>query len=746
MPSTATITTTTTTATATGTKADDESADWKQNYGHSAGYQPADGHHEATKTYERVVLEGSRIRIGCPHNSRIAPGTSFAAARRQLTSNNKGGQKQFATRGGADSGATTVGPRVKWFRNHVPLMNLNHFQHTNLFADSTTGPQRASSGQLLAPTSESSSTGNTGRQWSQDDDDDDAAGETAPSANVNEPHRKDANMPGQQPAWYVNNLGELVISEVSRYFAGKYTCLSGGRQSEVLLDVLADADGQQALASEQARAIGPKPSRDIVGASNPKSGDSISGKLDFSADQRRVAGNEPIEKKEGFESKTGNAAAGSHLLGDQPSASIGQPEIGVHSLQRPDSDDDDDESPVDNNPSLDESNSIITPKGGADGAALTAGNKEAEKIETLGRDIGESGTDELATNNNNNNKINVSQRRSRHPVHVVKSQAIQWADLKLVPGFLYTKQHLYCPVTGRTGLQLDHIYPLLRTFCPLHHPPPTTITTSSPATTTSTAHNNLAIRCYLLAQRLIYRLAASNNEQGDYCSAPMLDLLWFKDGRRLEFDAYGRGKGQLNVKLINSSDGNIGRPIPELVALPEHPNRSSKMICPPSGRTLEIDGLRNEAAGRYNCALKLSPDKLRKIIGQLRQWNEPGKAVKWRNSIVVHDNDISASLLGALSQQRGQQRDVLLQIETDGRPTNRSREVREQPGPGSSGVQPLLAQRIGLLESILRGKMSSERALNHIEELVASWSSSRVPDPLVSVQTFSLLVDERPGK
>lgn len=40
--------------------------------------------------------------------------------------------------------------------------------------------------------------------------------------------------------WYTNEFGELVINKVSLYFAGKYTCLVAGQQSEVLLDVLMD--------------------------------------------------------------------------------------------------------------------------------------------------------------------------------------------------------------------------------------------------------------------------------------------------------------------------------------------------------------------------------------------------------------------------------------------------------------------------------------------------------------------------
>lgn len=159
---------------------------------------------------------------------------------------------------------------------------------------------------------------------------------------------------------------------------------------------------------------------------------------------------------------------------------------------------------------------------------------------------------------------------AKHPVHLVKSETIRAKDLKSIPGFLYTKQRLYCPLSmSLNDFIRAFIHPITQKLCSTTTKtktvgaaaaaaalPPTTTTIEPP---TNDEAKELKSACHHASERLIYKLIImSQQESVENCSDSdtdhLFELNWFKDGVQLEFEKEsGKVKGiNLNVRMISN--------------------------------------------------------------------------------------------------------------------------------------------------------------------------------------------------
>lgn len=918
----------------------------------------------ATKTYERVVLEGSKIRISCPHApSTITsipsgpPETLLATIQRSKALKR---EKQFATdfelakerRELEQQPIVPIAGQVKWFRNHVPLLNVNHFHHqTSLLVDPTLPPALQNKNNnnnyyekdypvikitKLSPTVElkaepasqtitsASELEGTMLQLREDQIEHNLLMNSVEhqlqlqlkhqqllsnlgqgsSENANESSssrlRKQANMSARSSTvrsdklkvrtnneqserddeeeeeeekeaakWHINEFGELVINKVSQYFAGKYTCLTHGRQSEVLLDVLLDDNDkgpERASKLANTRQVEANPKLMVASDSSTLLNDEVvegerksrfidNSKLYLNFDAQEKSGNGPIESK--VEVQLADSAItklnNSNKLGqieerksDKTLSGRGEED----NLDRGANFGEDDKTnsakslfgkghvphKTGNEPLIPatEQKEALFPVERDDKTILQAGyiddkdEEQGNEEELFHLDPSKSVLDEAGKKSNNGNRnissTNLRSYLQRFTAQVVKSEIIQVADLKLIPGFLYTKQQLYCPI-GR--LHWNHIYPLVKPLC-------------------SSSSNSISVklgkakseefRCYHLAWRLISRIVSSQqyvggekeerkkSPSGHNCANTILDIVWFKDGDQLKFDKNGRERGtNLNVKLINSlqlfaeeAAGSGGGSISDSsredegsvgggkVAWKGGKNGSSpkenlfesiKWTCPLRGRTIEIDGVRKDNAGRYTCALKLSILKLHQIIQNLRKLNHhvhqhqlrrqslqqkqqnvsdlSESAVGNSSGVTFHDNDIlccdgqdeflkmgtttttPTASSEVIEKQQQQQRfgkisskldsQVKIAMETIdlvGQNSSKSSQSEEFAGElAETNREHSLAKQIAVFEAILAGKVSRSLWLEYTNELL-----SKLQNPLTAIQTFSFLVAERSGK
>lgn len=852
---------------------------------------------EPTKTYERVVLEGSKIRMSCPHllptsittltiSTHIMPPKSSLAMINRDEALRK--QKRFA-------GASTLKPmlekkkisegqpivhdyeHVKWFRNHVPLLNINHFHHkTKVLLDPSTPPvvirnpsssddehnnkgenpvikiteltQKAINPSSKPPQSvailvnnetlleenqiQNNLLTNSVKQLQLKQQ---LLLQTKSSENANEyvQVRKRANMSARGSGQnntnnvqlrdkeqlaselYINEFGELVINKVSQYFAGKYTCLANHRQSEVLLDVLVNSQAANNVGSERALKLGSadqanaylKMVRESDRLPSIAHGELIDNSGVYLNSDDHETGNGPIE---------GRGQQQSAESADNKLSILDQINSGPNGAQN-------------------EDNSDVEAKSKNNGTKLTA---ESLSIEHLSRNEpllkverelrsserddnilkskkidnrDEPETENFETTSDSTKPVvlneeekqnktissNVRLNLQRIPAQIVESEIIRLDDLKNIPGFLYTKQHLYCPIGH---LHWKHIYPLLRPFCPYD---PRMVSNK--------------FRCYHLIWRLISRIVSESftGEQGvsSDCDNSILDILWFKDGNQLNFDNNGREKkSNLNIKLINileqfSANASLVSSPPEwqhydepsgdnsVENYPNLPkaNLSSKWICPLRGRTIEIDGVGKESIGRYTCALRMRISKLRGIIQKLYKLNRHGHSHHHPHSHYNRKLPLDSTLLEIDAARRPTNNDIsccngLDEFSIGGNTTLRQRVKRREEGKEKEGPfkldaqvskvamstetmetenstksnqsprfdeemdkvtsQPIktnsnhpLTKQIAIFKSILEGRFSREQWLEYMGQQL-----SRLQDPLAVIQSFSLLVAERSGE
>lgn len=862
---------------------------------------------ELTRTYERVVLEGSKIRIGCPHllsipittptisTNIMLPETITSLATRNRNEALKK-QKQFAE---SSMLKTTLekekmlarrpilnSKHVKWFRNHVPLLNVNHFHHqmeavlvdpteslvvvqnTTISSDdeqenndensvikitelsgtaSKPNPKPPPSINVLVNNETSLREGQIQNnlltnsvellQLKQQQSFLDAR--TSENANEYVEARKSANMssgtsefnnPNNEQSLdkeksaselYINEFGELVINKVSKYFAGKYTCLAYHGQSEVLLDVLVNSQASNNVRPEKALKLdGSTDQAHVNHKMASESGIAHEELIDNSgvylnSDGHRT-GNGPIEGRSQQQESADEA--------DNKSSILDQINREPNGAQNKDNFDGEDKSKGEDETIL--SVDSISTKHLSQYKTRMAGKKlkppkrggiivkpeniddkierEAEILETTfdspKRVILDKNGGVQDVTQSSNYRLNFQ----RISAQIVKSEIIQLDDLKNIPGFLYSKQHLYCPLGH---LQWKHIYPLVKPLCP-----------SDPRVISS------EFRCYHLAWRLISMIVSESfsserNRVSDSCDSSILDILWFKDGDQLEFDTSGiEISSNLNIKLINileqfsenadfisfstestqehqrekSGEGRIGENLTKA-------NMSSKWICPLRGRTIEIDGVRKDSVGRYTCALRMRISKLRKIIHKLYKLNRQGPFHhQYRSNHIkrpsldtsyldgtlleidatarLSGNDISCCngqdefSIGGItrSQQQEQQHqdgedsikglfkgDVQAErapmnieaIKSEGSiESNQSpKSYEEMDNVTSRAIKTNsdhpLTKQIAIFKSILERRFSREQWLEYMEQ-----QFSRLQDPLAVIQSFSLLVPERPGK
>lgn len=536
---------------------------------------------------------------------------------------------------------TATNEQVKWFRNHVPLLNLNYFrnyqkeasretQHSNSVAPQVTVTAAASLSELNQNVSE---------QQLQEANIEDGrltiplAIQTTFSAdkkekNLNEldKKRKLLNLPttklatfgyqslevlagdkdattatqnnGSNEQWHINKFGELVINKVSKYFAGKYTCLYGGEQSELLLDVLtdntddknkigADVEGQEENAPEAASKMQFKEETleqadadTSDGSEDPQrhkkaDGDATNAALDaaFERSSKKRQSGETRKLPEEFEdSEAGNSqieAKGPEKVGEDAKsavgggsgaatstlADVGQPALAeqwraftlydvsksVTTTEQPS------DFSLDKDSSPRQINSINTP-GGDVGRQVRNYFLNVDKIDApLNEQPYQFATSRLAHH---------SQRR---PLHFDENEIVSSEDLGSIPGLLYTKQQFHCPALRQIDLigyldgQIDH---LIGAFCP------------SNLKSERNFINGENLECHKLARRLIFRLikidcaryheTLDESSFGSICAetaTSFLDIVWFKDGEQLQFDSNGRSTNpKLNVKLIDLLD------------------------------------------------------------------------------------------------------------------------------------------------------------------------------------------------
>lgn len=826
------------------------------------------------KTYERVVFEGSTISIRCPHHTEPSNAQPATLDAQQPAS--------LHFRSPDDSS------RVKWFRNHVPLRNLNHSRAGSLTsqkgtyatshdaeptsvvavvnADYTRAASEITELNLTTsslPTElalssqlpkELNAVEKLVGQFDGPTISEPPAEETerlVTSENVNEPtgSRKRINVleSGHTPrtSLYINKIGELVINKVSKYLAGKYTCLFDGRQSEVLLDVSTDGGNRASLISTRAD-LDRKKSAGLHSSNQtdiPEPGVSCNPLLIETS---------PVE----LNRDSGELSINSKLINwlnvnvNKSRSELSHTEIDskIHTRERS----------IDTN--LDNDRDLLTQGTRSSGSSRDSqllrddnsaiqydslGNVDP-RVESGGRHYGSQlSKQSLLTTLVNDGLVELEQSapqtihsktsghrlpsstRKHRSVHQIKVEAIQMNDIKLVPGFLYTKQQLYCPIGPNSILKRKHIISLAEGLC-----------SGDSASGSPSPNLGYRIGCYHLAENLLLHIIGHNcssdsddmktvayqkkdmNEKGSsvsgidyekadqsynalYFYGPIFELVWLKDGRKLEFSSGGRGKDpKLNVKLINSLNQSnvsyrdngrkktnadslsiVASKVPLMIGAQhgggtklEEPDVDLKHLEEPHfpdllgsqlvrGRVLEIDGVRREHMGRYTCALELNIAKLVQFTRSLRHLGELNGQIRWKSNL-VNDNNTSccdgepyqplpSAQPNLRDKRKSRERENAHQNPSSPSepPFSQARQTNEASAPDlstsskrdghsslDSGLLTPLTP-IEMLRAILSVNSCCQKYLHHIERQI-----SRLTGPLINIQTFSLVVNDRPGK
>lgn len=721
-----------------------------------------DSNNLAIRTYERVVLEGSRVRINCPHLTRETPDENGAedahgvwhSSPRHTTVEAQAHQQTAGT-------AQTKSGQVKWFRNHVPLLNLNHFQHQLLNYPPTaptdefgTSVELASLQALKAApdvielnqTTELSRTTTSNNQLGQ-------IGTASPtisgsrvpllnsviSENVNEPvdRRKLVNTPRQSSSlhsnvwareWYIGKFGELVINKVSQHHSGKYTCLVSGGQSEVLLDVLMDSstDAKQWKAFLGANWLEPT----IVEENKPGGAKQASG-LDPSVDMKSHSRSGLVSQESNtfenvpIEGQTGrlldeNRGVGVRVENDSRVDGSSSIKLNLIRLSR--------DYPMPVTGSQPASISMLS---SPDGKSSQIAPPRFVEEETLEKTLAPATTSPRC--GRKSIQLDVNRNRQFNPVHLVRSEIIQWNDLKSVPGFLYTRQQLHCPVgVDPLQFQADAIVNAL-------YPGNLRLTPDDDKI-------GLRLRYESFAKRLIYHIATSRQSNLN-CPPSPLDLIWLKDGAELKFDSNGKESDKiLNLRLINTSNhssdgGNYGSVTPLFSKeasnsknvtrfLEGSKSFGTKLECPFEGQILEIDGMRSDDAGLYTCAFKLNVQKLIESIRCPRRSDGQPELDRDNHKFCCDGAECSSAKCDQISKQKAH-------IERQETVELNSKLEDSEPEKSLSFSKKLILD----LEAIFGMAPGHEQSLDKVERLL-----SCLPDTLTAVQNFSLVVVERPGK
>lgn len=775
------------------------------------------------------MLEGSYISISCPHfavqqrtkligqtttswskGNTLAelgyPGKEtkadgYAAEQWPDTGTQLGGgrtvdrqkQQQARERGGSSLtlNADLGHSRVKWFRNHVPLVNLNHPHYDGrCIGDNNNSSTATYQRDTLATEEDAQTTIKKAPELSQITELSTAAGgdnieqrdvdwepslvketdrshparqhvaldgprvgpdfEIVRGENVNEQaagrkfgasnlqpedteasrasrRRRSSSRSGCEPQWFVNeSSGELIINKVATNFSGKYTCLALGKQSDVLLHVVGhglhgtssdslirrrrtfgvEAD-EAALASASSNHNEASTSG-LANDDEPAKSFKLSSREETTGSRQSVTGSGLRIGTSAFPDLATTAAAAAievvadvspalaglgsdHKSGEEENQDSEAPRIGVLS-------------------SLDEKAALVQDVRLEDEPSpnqSATGERDRDKVQAF------EWRTEWAKSDDGIPAAEIVDSSSwiRAPVQSVRVESVQVNELNSIPGFIYTKQRLHCPIWRYSAyFRKGFILTLARELCS-SSPIATELADLAAAIAAAAAAANESApqeqethahsrECRDLVASLLLQM---DTLAGDNCDTSIMELAWFKDGKQLEFD--GRtGKATAtaaasapSVRLINFCDQldhasfscdsslqqkqspssgtsgtngsarssnkddatpdeelNIGLgpardgPILESRATME---RRFDWICPSIGRTLEVDGVRQDSAGHFSCAFKLSILKLHRYIVDIRhrvhrhsqrQNKRRQRQHRQRESIPVQSHNISS--------------------------------------------------------------------------------------------------------
>lgn len=762
---------------------------------------------------------------------------------------------------------------MRWFRNHVPLLNANHFKQASSSAHlkfpgarSRVGKETAATVDEMDYTTTRTVSEITELTWktrpspevrtsaqprveSALTEDSGELGALVTSENVNEltgvRKRINALESSHTPetSLYINSIGELIINRVPRNLAGKYTCLSEGLQCEIVLDVLADSLSRDLTTSEVRYAdekSNGKRSRDVrtqgsQGSYDPEVIVEPRGK-DRLAINSPESNNDKALKDRTYERHTPDSYD-----------DLAQKRMSSDLL-------------IFNRPSLTERSELVTssgkvnpPAGGNIYTSTTTDIRQpllqADGIRTLDdmghfiedndqqrtlTDTATSGFNRTTTSSSFLNRapglqgsypslFNLHWQQYRQ-IHKINVEIIKVDDVKVVPGLLYTKQQLYCPI-GLNRMKSKLISALIQNLCEA----------SQLEDDPTSAEIRNRTECNRLTEGLLLQIMGRNCSRSysdvgsrlveeadthhpgnssiseskgkkfhqDYnlsnCFDSIFELNWFKDGTKLEFSPEGKGTdSRLNVKLINwlnqssvdlidnshgetSSDafynvspnvpmtstqheghsrptsfqiGDIERVKKDITEREVVTDRAGRNFAIARSRVLEIDGITKENSGRYTCALELSMPKLQhrirdykqhigadnlirvNISGQFRMSNSSYNDLKYQR-----DNHETPSQRYPDVHRRERSEDDQC---TDKSCTNQSayRETNLFQGEQQNNTTQLEHQHSN---STVPVELDDESVIDTLLEIIKRKMSAPTIGP-IAIQTFALVVSERPGK
>lgn len=738
--------------------------DAKQTF-HQSSSQPPDElslspNKANTMTFARIVSEGSRISMSCPRSTMGTSSYETSDASKLRNSN-----IHELLQESSNKFAKQTDPQVKWFKKQVEITNSTRQQDTNnarrvlselngirsapTSADATSrvnAIELSQSGPINQPfrpelqtmqeqfeakkatnilnTPEKSNSFELGQNV------DESREEFEQTTSAWQP--TNSIPPQTSPEWYINAFGELIISNVSQYWAGTYTCIVDGTERELVLHVLVASDSSNYHHKIQdtnfKESLDRHSKSSLVFFDSDKASSFDSNYQTNDATQE--AGRGSIEERK----YTDELQERPKLLGQTNNL---QGLRDAHRLF--------DESGSSNNFPSNELDSITTTVGNVFGEENEQqyNLKFAKSGQNLRLKVKPFAKPAIRTRN-----ISRSRRSfRRRPVHLIKSETILMEDLKLISGFLYTKQQLHCPVAGLNNILISRLADAL-------------CYSSNNAKEALVEEQSLLDNCRQLAHLIISSLLDIGNNtisNVNRCSS-LTDITWFRENRRLKFDRNGRGTDtKLNVKLIDiqeqisAQDGARDKKNTnnQDIIGPSSSIRSSS--CLPPTRKLEIDGIRKSNTGHYTCAYKLNKSTILSKLRAASQLTRSPFVNKWNN--FISDNDISycdeddTSCKMLASSTNSQTSSILasetkttLTSVTSGHPLSTTMPINLiEMEPTSDVVS--LHQRLETLKSILTGTIGLNQSLNYIEQALTSMGN-----PLATVQKFSLVVIDRPGK
>lgn len=744
---------------------------------------------------------------------------------------------------------------MKWFGNHVPLVNLNHLHYGccdngNNYNNNNKAIQQNDEALLsgedaqittikitvklnqtseLSTVTSSEANGNENtEQWTGqpsealEEDEADASSSSLSGLrmashepeftreNVNEQTtvRKDSNLEfgEQEPCqcngarWYVNKFGELIINRITADLAGKYTCLVLGKQSDLILHVVAiDNSSNSPIARhrrtfEDGMIIVPATEQSDISASQQTlpAADTDRGVGDdattwakaSNGSRQSVTGSELRTSTSAFPLKLVDTTISNLFDGDHKSVEenlLGSA-ADVSSLSQL-------KSVQDHTKVRETWDGQEVGNQSASAAGLADKIIESEGVKSM-RSIYERADPRAAP------LILDAKVWIKAPIQSVRLECIQPSYLKSIPSLIFTKQKLHCPIWRfEAEFRQNFVLTLGQTLCSSLGAREVESLWSGRR---AFAHSS---ECHDLVGSFFSQMDTPRS--GDNCNASILELGWFKDGEQLEFDD-GTGKGfaegpASNVRLINfcdqldtgaasvsscvvvgeqkkstsDSDKNSNpAEIADIEMLSAEPISKSRgrakrtpvnWLCPSIGRTLEIDGVRQDSAGHFSCAFKLSTEKLHRYILDMRHRLELQQQKRLRRrrreSIPVRAHNISCC------EDRTEQSVKTLQLpvrpgdaSTNANETTTTVAVFQSAIPSAQDSHALRNRTesvskltsgnewINLSKLIVKGleiRLTADHATTHTDDP----SGGIVRGDLMAViQTFSLSVMERSGK